>query len=182
MDSELTWIKTHPARFLLFALIAGGFFIFAAHSLTTIHELGHEGMARLLGCDATSRSAVYSGVTHFECPATLSPEEESMKFIQIAYAGPLLAFLVSLILWFGMGKNSILRIFGLTGFMYSVGPNLDPFLVGSDAFQAVTHAPYALDMGIALIIYFVVTGIWGALILIELKDKLPEKIGEYFEL
>ena len=101
----------------------------------TTHEGFHTIAARLMGCETTTKTAIVSGSTHFSGCFM----ETNMGAILIALAGPLGAFALATFLWFGFGKNSLLRVIALFIFALSVIPSMFPALFGSDMSFAIAH-------------------------------------------
>jgi len=135
---------------------------------TFIHELGHIITGRIMGCQTSLLwSSAFTGASAFQCPDTMPEDLLSRAIIVTALAGPLFSFIVSLLIWFAFGENSVMRLIALVGFLYSVLPNLS-FMTGSDLSVAVE---YGLPYGWALLIVLFVTGIIGYLLLREITES-----------
>ena len=100
-------------------------------SLTAIiHEYGHYGTAKLLGCEASTQYYIFGGITTFECTTNIN-----MKAGMIALAGGFVSFVFGFILWYLFDKDSIMRILAMWSIWLSGLFQLMPWVEKGDAWQ-----------------------------------------------
>jgi len=144
LDKIADTLEEIPYGKMLFSVIA-----FIGYSLlaTRIHELGHFIVARLLGYTSyTTMVTQFFGST--QVVGSINPSH----LIIIAYAGPIISFIIGSYLWF-LEENGLARFGAIPFWIYSTLPNLDPTVPFTDAGVAVS-AGFPLTS--ALIIYLVV--------------------------
>ena len=130
-----------------------------------VHETGHILVAKHYGCEAGIAQIMgFTGASGVECP----DETPMSVWVQIAYAGPLISFLLGLWLWF-LEPDGRARIGGLIAFMFSTLPNLAWWIPNSDAYVAVTNFSFIKTN--AMIIYFSIGSIIAYLILREITER-----------
>jgi len=144
------------ARGLLNVLFCFILFYVTGYISTRIHEFGHWLIAKGYGCEAVIvYSRMVTGGTWVKCPEYYPPSEVKRIIIRVALAGPFISLLFGALLYWGFGRNSILRLMGLIPLLYSYLPNL-LMIEGSDMWVAVENGLHPL---IALLIIIASIGI-----------------------
>ena len=142
-------------------LIAFGIFFFALVLGATLHEFGHQATAAILGSEVTNTHVqIMTGVTEFE---TLT----NGKHIIIAFAGPLFAYLMGMLMWFA-SRDGLIRAIGAIIVFFSFIPSFLPNLPGSDMYYAISNG-FPLLLGWLLWIFL--TGFFGAEFIKEIREK-----------
>ncbi len=131
---------------------------------TTVHELGHVIVGKLLCSSAGIMDlTLLTGATGVDGCSNFSLQI-------IALAGPVTAFLVGLYIWF-MDEDSRARLLSIVMFMVSSILQLYP-KVNLDGQQYINYGGSPI---LLWIIWFVIVGVTGNLIIGEIKEKEPWK-------